>query len=102
MGVGHNGASYRAGRAAFQRCVGLDADRCHWSVLQPGQQADSQGQAQRTTGPSGGAQPAALEPIMSAAATRSAEVVVVGGGIVGASIAYLLVKRGMSVILMDG
>jgi glycine oxidase len=39
---------------------------------------------------------------MSAAATRSAEVVVVGGGIVGASIAYVLAKRGMSVIIMDG
>ncbi len=33
---------------------------------------------------------------------RSSDVVVVGGGIVGASIAYLLIKDGLSVTLMDG
>jgi glycine oxidase len=39
---------------------------------------------------------------MSATSSRTADVVVVGGGIVGASIAYLLAKDGLSVTLMDG
>lgn len=39
---------------------------------------------------------------MSSAPARSADVVIVGGGIVGASIAYVLIKAGLSVMIMDG
>ncbi len=33
--------------------------------------------------------------------TRSSEVVVIGGGVIGASVAYFAARRGLDVILID-